>query len=179
MMLRAFTLVEVIVAVGVMAVTVVAVLALNGAVSRAAGDLAGYDRAGQLVDPSMMELRRLRDLPGSGGHPGGLEALAAQIPSGTSSESLKLVAARDGSRVVLEREADNVATGILPGERYYLIEVRQLAAPQSHESDAGYLGVSLLIRWPFQLPGGPNGAQALAADPAAASVAVYHAALTP
>lgn len=65
----AFTLVEVIVAVGLLAVTVLAVVAVQGVMGRSVHDASGYERAAQLVDAVTIELGRLRDRPAAIGQP--------------------------------------------------------------------------------------------------------------
>ena len=176
---RAFTLVEVVVAIGVLAVTVVAVLALQASLQRSAAEISGYDRAAQLADAVAIELARLRDRPVAIGQPSRLDALAEIIPASDSDSPLRLVAAREGLRVLRESEADDTVTGIVPRDRYYLIEVRQQPAPLNYARDAGYLAVALTVKWPYQIATGPDAGGATAADLAQASVVVFNAALTP
>ncbi len=175
----AFTLVEVIVAVGLLAVTVLAVVAVQGVIGRSVHDASGYERAAQLVDAVTIELSRLRDRPAAIGQPARLDALAAIIPASESPDALRLVASRDGTRVSFESEADSPATCILPSERYFLIEVRQQPAPLAYVAEAGYLAVNLRVKWPYQVPTGPDPSLATAVEPSLASTAIFHSALTP
>jgi type II secretory pathway pseudopilin PulG len=175
----AFTLVEVVMALGILAVTVVAVLALQGAVSRSAAEISGQERAAQLVDASMVELARLRDRPVTPGQPGRLDALASLIPATGSAHPWQLVATRDGVRVISESDADDPAAGIPLRDRFYVIEVRQQPPPLNYVHDAGYLAVELTIRWPYQIPAGGGPDSAMAADPAQGSSVRFETALTP
>ena len=201
-----FTLVEVIVAVGILAITALAVVAVQGGLSRAVDDASGYERAAQLVDAVTIELGRLRDRPAPSGQPGRLDALATRIPASENRDALRLVATRDGVRVCLESETETSSTGILPNERYFLVEVRQQPDPLGYVglrpgnsahwakflvevrqqpdplgyvAGAGFLAITLRVVWPYQVPAGPDPALAIAANPAQASIAVFNSALTP
>ena len=175
----AFTLVEVVVALGVLAVTVVAALGLLGAMGRSANENSETERAGQLVEASLSELARLRDHPVGEGLPGQLDGLAAIIPASDSPASFKLVGSRDGLRAVNETDADDPETGVLPRDRFYLIEVRQQTAPLNYRSDAGFMALSLTVRWPYRIASGPGAADFTAADLSQASVAIFNCALAP
>jgi prepilin-type N-terminal cleavage/methylation domain-containing protein len=174
-----FTLIEVVVALGLLAVTVTGVIALHTAIARSATDASEQYRAAQLADVIDVELRRLRDLPVPEGQPGKLDALANLIPPSDSNSPLRLVASRDATRAMRESEADQPATGIALGDRFFLIEVRQQPAPLDYTRGAGYLAVSLTVKWPYQLATGPDSTGAMAADLAQASVLVFNSALTP
>jgi len=175
----AFTLIEVVVAIGLWAVTVTAVIALQGGLTRSVTDVSEYYRAAQLADPIEVELRRLRDLPSQGGPADRFEALADMICPSDSSRPLRLVGSRDGLRVIRESEADEPATGIARRDRHYLIEVRQQPAPLAYTSGAGYLAVTFTVKWPYQIATESSPTGATAADLAAASVLAFNSALTP
>jgi type II secretory pathway pseudopilin PulG len=177
--MSAFTLVEVVMALGVLAVTVVAVLALQGATDRSTAEISGQERAAQLVDAVMIELARLRDRPVTPGQPGRLDALALLIPATGSVQPWQLVATRDGLRVISESDADDPAAGFPLRDRFYVIEVRQQPPPLNYVHDAGYLAVELTIRWPYQIPSGDGPASAMAADLGQGSSVQFAAALTP
>ena len=176
---RAFSLIEVIVALGLLAVTVVAVLALRGSIDRSVGDVSDYYRAAQLADAITVELKRLRDLPLPVGQRDSLDALAVLIPVGASDRPLRLVAPREGSRVLRESDADDPASGLALRDRYYLIEVRQQTAPLAYAPGAGYFAVAVTVKWPFQLVADSSAAGAAAADLTQASVLMLNFALTP
>jgi len=172
-------LIEVVVAIGVLAVTVVAVVALQEANNRVVAGIAGQERAAQLVDASLIELARLRGRPVAGGQPSRLEALAALIPASDSIQPFKLVASRDGLRVISEDEADDAVTGVAPRDRYFLIEVRRQPSPLSYVADAGFLAVTLTVRWPYQIATGSGPANAVLTDLEQGSRVVFNAALAP
>ena len=147
---RAFTLIEVVVASGLLAVAVVAVLGGQGAITRSVADVAALSRATQLADAIEIELQRLRDLPMPEGELGRLETLARLIPASGQPDPLRLVAPREGSKVVRESDADSPGTGVDPRARFFLIEVRQLPPPLSYSRGAGFLALTLTITWPYQ-----------------------------
>lgn len=145
-----FTLVEVVIAIGVFAVTIVAVLGLLSPVNRSVASVSDYDKAAALGDAIQTELVRLRDLTTSGDK---LAVLATLVPASDSTQPLQLVASTDGSRVVRLADADNNATaspaGIAASERYFLVEIRQQPAPLAYTSGAGFVAVTATIKWPY------------------------------
>ncbi len=141
---RGLSLVEVLVAVGLCAVAVVAAVALFGSAVRATrevGDRRAAVRLGERIDA---ELRRA-----------GFAAVAA---------ATGLVARADGSRVVRLEEADNdpsagTPPGIPAAERYFDIAVTRALRPPS---DATCVVLEVRVRWPLALP--PDGALVLEAQ---------------
>lgn len=176
---RAFTLIEVVVAIGLWAVTAVALLVMQGSLVRSAGEIADFNHATQLTAASASELQRLRELPGPDGPPGGLEALAGLIPPSDSPQPLRLVAARDGARVWRESDADDAGSGLPRSARFFLIEVRQQPAPLNYVPGSGYLAVTFTARWPYKLAAEADAENAEAAGAARAAMLVLNAALTP
>lgn len=176
---HAFSLIEVVVALGLLAVTVVTVLALQGSIGRSVAEVSDHYRASQLADAIDLELRRLRDLPLPDGRPERLGALSILIPPEGSDHPLRLVAPREGSRVLREAEADDPVNGLPLRDRYYLIEVRQQPAPLAYTPGAGYLAVAVTVKWPFQLAADSSASGAAAADLTQASGLLLNFALTP
>jgi type II secretory pathway pseudopilin PulG len=171
---RAFTLIEVVVASGLLAVTVVAVLGWQGTIIRSVADVTERARVAQLADAIEVELRRLRDLPVLDGESGRLDALARLIPASGRPNPLRLVAARDGTKVIRESDADVPGLGVEPRARFYLIEVRQQPPPLSYVREAGFLALTLTVSWPDQPSPG------MAADPGeTGATLVLNLALTP
>jgi len=165
----AFSLVEVVVAIGILAVTLVAVLGLAGSTMRSAGAAADRAVAARLGANVRSELEQLKaDL--------GMSGLAAIVPRGGAAAPLQLVATRDGRRMLRADGAaaaanhalnDPVQPGIARRDRYFLAEVtQQLDLP--YASDAGYLALTVRVSWPGVLPVGPAtpGATAVDADAA-------------
>jgi hypothetical protein len=158
----------VIVAIGLIAIVLVALLASFGPAARSAGDAADVEVAARLAGNIQIELERLEA-------EFGLEGLAALVPSAGSVPPLRLVATRDGQRVL---RADGTAPaadhapddptlpGIAQRDRYYLAGVtQQLDLP--YAAGAGFLAVSVRVEWPYRLPAGPEtpGAARPDADP--------------
>lgn len=185
---RGFSLVEVVAAIGVLAVALVAVLGLIASTTRSAGEVVDAHVAARLGENIQGELERLK--VGLG-----LAGLAAIVPAGGATTPLQLVATRGGLRVLRSDGADPAAgrvlnDPVLPGialrDRYYLAEVtQQLDLP--YAPDAGFLAVSVRVTWPHRLPVGPPtpGATSCDADPAREvpgnerSVAVFNFGLRP
>ena len=151
-----FTLVEVIVAVGIVTVTVSALAAMLAAGSRVAAENSARHQAARLGDAVALELMRLRDAPAADGSTDPLELLAGKIPPGGSSAPLRLVGSRDGLRVVRETEADDPVLGLPSRERFYRIEVRQLPGSLAFRAGAGFLAVAATVHWSGQWSAGPE-----------------------
>jgi len=176
-----FTLVEVVVAIGVFAVTIVAVIGLMTPLSRSVAGVSDFDKAAQLGDAIQAELVRLRDLTASGNK---LDALYNASFAG--GKVLTLVAPPDTSRVVRESDADNdPATGSPPGvfprDRYFLIEIRAQSAPLNYTpgSNQAFLAVTAIVKWPYQIATGPNAPAAAAADATQTSSLLLNFAVPP
>jgi len=163
-----FSLLEVVVAVGLVAVVLVTLLGWFGPAVRSAAAIADAQMATGLPDDIQLELERLESEHG-------LDGLAAIVPPSGSDAALRLVATRDGRRVRWADATDPAADHALddpasPGiawrDRYYLAEVvRQSDLP--FQPGAGFLAVSVRISWPYRLPAGPAtpGTTDPAADP--------------
>ena len=176
---RSFTLLEVVVASGLLAVGVVAVLGLQNSLGQAVMEVSERGRAAQLADAIEVELCRLRDLPLLDGQPGGLAALARVTPASGSADALRLVAPHDGTKVVRESDADAPGSGVDPRSRFFLIEARQQPAPLSYASGAGFLALTLTVTWPYHPPGGSVTATFPADSAAPGPALVINLALNP
>lgn len=161
----AFSLLEIVVAIGILAVTLATVLGLTGSTMRSAGAAADVAVAARLGANIRSELERLKaDL--------GLSGMATMVPPGGSAAPLQLVATRDGRHMLRSDGAapaagralnDPVLPGIALRERYYLAEVtQQLDLP--HAPEAGFLALSVRVTWPYRLPVGPATPDATAVD---------------
>lgn len=134
------SLVEVLVAVGLCAGAVVAVLALFGPALRGVREAEDRGTALRLVDEVDAELRRA-----------GFMRSAAATADGAV---LELVARGDGSQVVLAADADNdpvagAPRGIPAGARYFRIVVSRALRPAS---DAAVVVVAVEVSWPLAAP---------------------------
>jgi prepilin-type N-terminal cleavage/methylation domain-containing protein len=178
---RGFSLIEVVIAVGIFAGAVVVILALFGPLNRSIGEVADTSRAARLAEAINAELLRIRDVqaPTSGTK---LDAVAALVNGGTI---LRLVASTDGSHVVWETNAANdPVTGSPPGialrDRYYLIEVRAQPAPLNYTAGtSAFLALTATIKWPYQVATGPGAGDATAADLTQAQTLLLNYALPP
>ena len=147
---RAFSLIEVIIAVGVFAVAVVVILALLPPLSRQAADSADALVAQSLPDSVRVELSRLATN-------GGFEALANRLPemSAPLVDGLSMVAARDARLLYSPDYLPPPVAGQLPqAEQYFLVEVWRFSQPPLRfDPTAAVLAVYVRVSWPYQNPG--------------------------
>ncbi|MFA6288380.1 MAG: hypothetical protein WC661_13435 [Opitutaceae bacterium] len=141
----AFSLVEVVVAVGIFAIGIVGVLGLLSPSIKSVSEVGDTAVANRLADNIQVELERL-----------GFTYISDPARLGTSSNTLTLVANRDGSRVLLSTVADNdVVNGSPPGilnrNRYYGITVQQLSS-LPYTAGSGFIALSVRVVWPYQIP---------------------------
>lgn len=180
-----FSLIEVVIAVGIFAGAVVVILALFGPLNRSIGEVADTSRAARLAEAINAELLRLRDVqaPATGSK---LDAVYTRWLN--AGAVLKLVASTDGSHVVAEADAGsdpvNPGFGNPPGialrDRYYLIEVRAQPAPLNYTpGTSAFLAVTATIKWPYQVATGPGPNDATAADLTQAQTLLLNYALPP
>jgi hypothetical protein len=168
--------------VGVFAVGIVAVLGLLSPVSRSVAGVADQDKAAHLGEAIQTELARLRDSQTATSSLTKLDAFAALVPAGGT---LNLVASRDGAHVIRESDAGNdTVTGSPPGiakrDRYFLIVVTRQPSPLGdYTNGAGFLALTLTVKWPYQITAGSGADDATAADLTVASVLVLNTALPP
>lgn len=141
---RGFSLVEVLVAVGICAVAVVAAVALFGPAVRATREVGDRRAAVRLAETVDAELRR-----------GGYALVSAALAGGGV---LELVARADGSQVVPLADADHepvpgAPPGIPVAARYFRVEVAPALRPAA---EAACLVLEVRVSWPLALP--PDGA---------------------
>ena len=175
---RAFTLLEVVVATGVLGLSVVATMALQTAIHRSSSEVTDQSRAASFGDSITVELTRIRDREARRSGGDGNNTLADLIAPAAGT-GLRLVASRDGSRLIDEVDADDPARGVARGDRYYLIEVSPQPPPLDYAAGAGFLAASCRVRWPYRLPTGADLSRSIAADLAQSSSVVLNVALTP
>jgi len=156
----AFSLVEVVIAVGVLAVAVAGVLVLLPGLTREVADMSDEMTAQRFPGAVHSELARA-----AGG--GSLAGLAARLGGFDAGTTLRLVATHDGRTVQLAED-----TSLVPAEQYFLIEVRAFAAaPLAFDTGAGaVLPAWVNVSWPYRRPD-PAGGEAI--ETAAADRAVF------
>ncbi|HVT74671.1 MAG TPA: hypothetical protein VHD61_16170 [Lacunisphaera sp.] len=144
---RGFSLVEVVIAVGVFATAIVTMLALLPALVRQAAGTGDALAAQGLPDAIHLELERMAA--------GGFDQLAAAIPimSAPLQNGLQLVAARDGVRVQAESYGP-AADPIAPAEQFFAAEVWRFdRAPLRYDPAGALMPLFVRVSWPFRLPG--------------------------
>ncbi|MCR6656703.1 MAG: hypothetical protein NVV63_13025 [Opitutus sp.] len=144
----AFSMVEVVIAVSVLAVAVATVLALLPLLTREMADSGDSLVAQRFSGAIEAEMRRLA---GSGS----LDTLATSIKPSDASSTLTLVAPRDG-RDVREESASDVEEWA----QYFAIELWQFSTPPlAYERAVGaVLPVQVRVSWPYKLRAQDGGA---------------------
>lgn len=145
---RAFSLVEVIIAVGLFAVSVTAVIALLPAVTRQGAATTDTLAAQRLPEALKVELSRLAAV--------GFDSLAGQVPVMTQpmGAGLAFVATRDAAQLH-SRDYLPPVTGRIPGpEQYFLIECGRFTdEPLRYDAQKHSLALAVRVSWPYRLPG--------------------------
>jgi type II secretory pathway pseudopilin PulG len=165
----AFSLVEVVVAIGLVAASLVAVVGLLAATTHSAAELNDAEGCASLGGSVQCELVRLKDSLGFAG-------LARLVPLSGSGAPLRLVGTRDCLRVhcidaadpAADRSlCDPVCPGIANRDRFFLIELTRLPGWET-AADSGIIAVGARCSWPYELPLGPAtpGLSNCGADPA-------------
>ena len=145
-----FSLIEVVLAIGIFALGVTVILGLLPALTRQSAASLDTLVALRLPDAIRVELQRVVAV-------GGLDALAGQtkIMAMPWPDTLTLVAVRDGSHVhTLNYHPPPAAGRIEEDLQYFLIELcRFNQAPLVFDSNAPLLALHLRVSWPYRVPG--------------------------
>lgn len=165
---RGFSLVEVIIAIGIFAATIVAVIGLLGPISQQVRDLQDTKVANSLPSPILEELNRV-----------GFDFFVSINNSGVGSvngsisedDPIELYATADGSVVSMASDPDALA--IPEAARYFLIEVYLAAGVDdgenlSYKTDPAdaYIALKVDISWPFYIRTGPGDSDFVEVDSA-------------
>lgn len=135
-----FSLIEVALALGIIAVGIVSILGLLPALTRQSAEAAETRVALGLADAVRVALDERAA--------GGFDALASSLPvrSTDPTAGLLLVAARDGGEL---RWLDAAETPVR--DQYYLLVVRRYAtSPLAYETGSGWLAAEVLVAWPYR-----------------------------
>ena len=133
---RAFSLIEVVIAVGIFAVAVATILAMLPSTTKQAAGSRDIQTAARLPDAVRVELQRLAP---------NMAAFASFAASPRN-----LVATRDGTAV-------RVLDADITREQYFLIEVAPFTdAALRYDAAKPILVLRIRVSWPYQ-PMGPNG----------------------
>lgn len=150
-MRRAFSLVEVVLAIGVFAGAVAVILSLLPALTRQSAVAADTLAAQRLPDALRIELQRLANT-------GGFDTLASRIPTMRDVESsgLAFVASRDAARLHARDYLAPAGNEALPvGEQYFLVEVWRFPAPPlAYPVEGAVLPVHVRVEWPYRATDG-------------------------
>jgi len=145
---RGFSLIEVIIAVGLFATSVTVIIALLPALARQGGESTERLASQRLPDALTVELSRLRAT--------GFDVLAGQVPvlAGPLSGGLAFVADRDVARLQA-RDYLPPATGQLAeAEQYFLVECWRFPdEPLRFDNQKAFLALTVRVSWPYRLPG--------------------------
>jgi type II secretory pathway pseudopilin PulG len=165
---RAFSLVEVVVAMGVFAIAVIVVLGLLPPATREVGETLDVGTAQRLAEAINAEVRRV-------GYDALVPALLvsnAELRDLADDDPRLFWADRDGRRVGDSRNMEGV------DERYFEIVLVRMddLSPPGADSTAGYVAFTGWLSWPARLPDGDSGGRVVAR--AQRSTHAYNFALT-
>jgi len=144
---RGFTLLEVIIAVGLFVTAVTVVIGLIAGLSRQGADSNDVLTAQRLPEPLKVELARLAS--------SGLDGLADRVPVMASplAGGLAFAAPRGAVRVD-SLEYLPVSAPIPTDEQYYLLECwRFPSEPLRFDGQKAFLALYVRVSWPYRLPG--------------------------
>ncbi|MEZ5275891.1 MAG: hypothetical protein R3F07_05885 [Opitutaceae bacterium] len=160
---KGFSLIEVALAVGVMALGMVAVVALIVPSAGRGVEVSDAATAARLVEGINQELRRI----------GFEEVRDAVVGSGGGENNLIwLVATKDGSRILRSGRtpgeaspqdwdaenslAETITPGIAQRDRYFLIGLSRLTTvatdPLYYTTARGFLALKVMVTWPYMVP---------------------------
>lgn len=149
----AFSLIEVLVAVGVFATAVATTLLLLPNLTKQSAESADFLTAQQLPAALRIELRRLAELK-----PTGFDELAQSLPEVSTplGEGRQFVASRDGMRLhVLDQTPARGA--VSPPEQYFLVECWKFTdEPLRPDSAKAHLVAYVRVSWPFRTGASAN-----------------------
>ena len=152
---RAFSLLEVLIAVALFAGSVTVILAFLPGLTRQSTDTADRLAAQRLPDAVRLEMTRLA-APG-------LDSLAGKIPvmSEAPAAGFALVATRNSARVQARDEPPSTGS-IATEDQYFLIECRRFPdAPLRYETGDPVLALCVRVSWPVSASPASSGQQEL------------------
>lgn len=146
--LRSFSLIEVIVAVGIFGGAVAVTIGLIAALSRQAADAMDGLAAHRLPDALKVELERLA-APGFDDLAGRIPPLAVPLDNG-----LAFAASRDAAEVQSLAYLPPSAGRIPADAQYYLVECwRFTTEPLGYNAQKAFLALHVRVSWPHRLTG--------------------------
>ena len=181
---QGFSLVEVVVAVGIFAIAIVGVIGLLAPTAKSISETADTAVASRLADSVAVELARIRDDPAQTPTAVGdtrLDKVYDLIQTAAANPTVPfIVALADGSYAVQTSKATNSATtgqprGIAVGDQYFAIFVSQQTGNLLYKRSggSGFLALTVVVKWPYKLP--PTG---ISVPSSSQSSLIYNIALT-
>jgi multisubunit Na+/H+ antiporter MnhC subunit len=145
-----FSLVEVIIAVGIFATAVAVILALLAPLSRQAAASTDSLTALRLPDAIRAELGRLGRVGGFDALAGQTKPMAAPLPA-----TLALGASRDATRIQsLSYLPPAAPDQVTQGDQFFLIEAWTFnQAPMAYDPSGTVLALHVRVSWPYFTPG--------------------------
>ena len=147
---RGFSLIEVVIAVGIFAVAVSVMLALLPSLTRQAAGSADTLTALRLPDVIRTELQRVATAGGFNTLAGETKPMAAPLPA-----TFMLAASRDATRVQsLVYRPPPAADQIAQGEQFFMVEAWSFnSAPLAFVPSGAVLALHVRVSWPYFTPG--------------------------
>jgi type II secretory pathway pseudopilin PulG len=148
---RAFSLIEVVIAVGIFAVSIVAVIGLLAPANKSVSEVRDADDTTRVVNAVQSQLQSLAETTAGFTQVAGfLQDSAPADPANGSSwsgASYTLYANRDGSKVAL---GTNTTVFTQPAQKYFeIVLIRNTALSlKTSDTSAGFLAFTMRIRWP-------------------------------
>ena len=139
--LHGFSLIEVVVAVGIFAIAIVSVIGLLGPINKTVGDVRDFDNASRVVAAVQGELQREAQRIG-------LETFAT-----TYLNQSAIYASSDGQKVAA---GGNTSVWDSDGEKFFAITLTRntdLSDP-ADDDKSGYLAFTIKLSWPAYTPDG-------------------------
>jgi uncharacterized protein (TIGR02598 family) len=160
---KGFTLVEVVVAVGIFALAIVGVLGLLAPTSKNINDVADSDAAARVISAIQTGLQS-----------SGFTSVKANLAK-------TFYASKNGDKVGASDSTVWTATGVTNQDKYFEFtlvrnETLSPSTPATADDSAGYLAFTIVLKWPAYVPSADG--QGTPVDAAAKSVMVVPAAIT-
>jgi type II secretory pathway pseudopilin PulG len=145
-----FSLVEVVVAVGICALAIVTVLGLLTPAGQSVREIGELDDARRVVGAIQAELQRVP-----------ISSLAALLDAESTGDS-RYFSSRDGRKMgrghdlgVWAPAGTDLSAAEIDGQKFFLLELeRNVGLSPGNDAQAGYLAFNLRLAWPAYLPDG-------------------------
>jgi type II secretory pathway pseudopilin PulG len=172
----AFSLIEVVIAVGIFAIAIVSIVGLLVPIRNSVSDVRDTDDAARVAAVIQAQLQEIgfQALARTGATPVGLNYLNTMPAAG-------LFASRDGTKVGLGDDTAKWGNPVSDEEKFFKVELirNTTLSPDTNanDTDAGYLAFTIKLTWPAfasNPPGGPS----VVASPSQQSTLLLPAAIT-